>query len=58
MAISTDATIQAGSYGVIKTTKKTSYFKPLGKAIYLNEISKITQLTPQETFCYFQHYKV
>lgn len=38
MAISTDATIQAGSYGVLKTSKKTSYFKPLGKAVYLNEI--------------------
>lgn len=38
MAISTDAIIQAGSYGVIKNTKNASYFKPCGKAIYLNEI--------------------
>ncbi|MBR5157290.1 MAG: DUF927 domain-containing protein [Clostridia bacterium] len=40
MAISTDATIQAGSYGVIKTIKKSQYFKPYGKAIYLDEISE------------------
>ena len=40
MAISTDAIIQGDSYGVIKTVKKTSYFKPYGKAIYLNEISE------------------